>query len=97
MSDMHLKSINNEINLIQMKIKKSLFTLLIVFALSFSFQPVNFFKKEKESVVYVIETSIEKHSDEFLKRNENKKLCIAVSLTLQCFMIYKSNYCFNTS
>lgn len=81
----------------QMEIKKTILAILIVFTMSFSYQPVNVFQKERESIVYVIEVSKEKHLDEFMRRNQTKKLYILVSLTMQCLMTSGSTSTFNSS
>lgn len=80
-----------------MKIKKFIFTLLIIISLSFSLQPVNFIQKEKDAVVFVYEQTESKFLTDFIKRNETKRFSLFVSLTLNCLIIEKNLTVFNTS
>jgi len=80
-----------------MKFKKFIFTLLIVFSLSFSFQPVNFLQKEKDAIVFVYEFGENDFLTDFTKRNEAKRFSQFVSLTLKCLMIENCIPIFNTA
>jgi hypothetical protein len=70
----------------RMKIKKFLITLFIVLAVNFSFQPVTFYIRERQSVVYTIKSGKNKLTDDFFIKNETKRFYILVSLSLK-FMI----------
>lgn len=80
-----------------MKIRKFIFTLLIVFSLSFSFQSVNFLQKERDAIVFVYDRGNNDFLTDFTKRNEAKRFSLFVSLALKCMMIENRIQVFNTS
>jgi len=81
----------------KMDIRKFFLTIVIVFSLSLSFQPVNVFAKEKESIVFIIDSRNDNFTSDFIKRNETRKHAILVSLTIKVLIFkYQTNY-INTS
>lgn len=79
-----------------MEIKKFILAVYIVISLNFSYQPVSIYAKEKEYIVYTIDYNLDNVTNEFINKNETKKLYILVSLTFQT-MIFNSEITFNTS
>ncbi len=80
-----------------MQTKKFLLTIFILFSLSFSFQPVNLYAKEKEAVVFILEYKQDKFTDDFVKKNETRRFQILISLSLNCMLYNLGNNYFNTS
>lgn len=74
-----------------MKIKKFIITIFIVLSVNFSFQPVIFYIRERQSVVYTIKSDKNKINDDFINQNETKRTYILVSLTFQA-MVCESEY-----
>ncbi|MBK8553022.1 MAG: hypothetical protein IPL53_18955 [Ignavibacteria bacterium] len=79
-----------------MEIKKFILAVFIVISLNFSYQPVSIYAKEKEYIVYTIDYNLDNVTNEFINKNETKKLYILVSLTFRT-MISGSVTTFNTS
>ncbi|MDZ4713624.1 MAG: hypothetical protein SGI89_15050 [bacterium] len=67
-----------------MQIKKIILALFIIFCLQFSFQPVGIYSREKDLIVFVIESKKDNSNDEFIKRNETRKFALLVSLSMMC-------------
>ncbi len=88
---------NKRFNLLQMQTKKFLLTVFIIFSLSFSFQPVNIYAKEKEAVVFILEYNQDKFTNDFIIKNEIRKFQILISLTLNCMLYSLENNYLNTS
>lgn len=81
-----------------MQIRKFLITVFIVFSLSFSFQPVSIYLKEKDGIVLVVNYNFDNFTNEFIKNNETRKFALLVSLTLMClFKNTVDNIVYNTS
>ena len=80
-----------------MQPKKFILALFIVFSLSFSYQPVSIFAKEKESIVYILNFKQDNFTNDFIKKNEDRKLSIRVSLTLLAMICNAEKSVFNTS
>ncbi len=80
-----------------MKFKKYLLAVFIIFSLSFSYQLVNFYRKENEPVILVLNYDKDLLTNEFINKNETRKFLLLVSLSFKC-MIYDSEKNFlNTS
>lgn len=80
-----------------MKIKKFILAIFIVISLSFSFQPVNIYAKEKEFIVYILDNHRDNFTNEFIKKNETRKLFILVSLTFKIMISNVGELVFDTS
>ncbi|MEP7145462.1 MAG: hypothetical protein ABI792_00485 [bacterium] len=80
-----------------MQTKKFLLTVFIIFSLSFSFQPVNIYAKDKEAVVFILEYNQDKFTNDFIIKNEIRKFQILISLTLNCMLYSLENNYLNTS
>jgi len=80
-----------------MNIRKFLLAIFIVISLGFSYQPVNIFAKERESIVFIIDARSDNFTNEFIKRNETRKQIILVSLTLKLLINNSEKVYFNTS
>ncbi|MEO8666390.1 MAG: hypothetical protein ABI462_12935 [Ignavibacteria bacterium] len=88
---------NKDFNFIEMQIKKFLLTVLIIFSLSFSFQPVNIYAKEKEAIVFILQYKLDKFTEDLIIKNETRKFQILISLSLNCMLYSPGNNYFNTS
>ncbi|HMS34342.1 MAG TPA: hypothetical protein PKC91_09660 [Ignavibacteria bacterium] len=80
-----------------MQIKKFLLAFFIIFSLSFSFQPVTSYAKEREVIVYIMNKDLDSNTSDFINKNEHRKFVIQLSLILNVMMINKSKVTFNTS
>ncbi|HMS65081.1 MAG TPA: hypothetical protein PKD83_07485 [Ignavibacteria bacterium] len=79
-----------------MKIRKLILTVFILFSLSFSYQPVSGFTNLKAPVVFVLDVSKDKVTNEFLKAGKSSFLRTQVSLTIQCLILNRIDY-YNSS
>jgi len=80
-----------------MNIRKFLLAIFIVISLSFSYQPVNVFAKERESIVFIVDSRSDTFTNDFIKTNETRKYTILVSLTMKCLINNTEKGYFNTS
>ncbi len=80
-----------------MQIKKLIFAIFIIFSLSFSYQPVSIYSKEKEVIVYIVSKDQDNYTADFINKNESRKFVIQLSLILKLMIINKSEMTFNTS
>ncbi|MCB0727103.1 MAG: hypothetical protein KDD00_06535 [Ignavibacteriae bacterium] len=80
-----------------MKIRKFLVTIFIILSVNFSFQPVTFYIRERQSVVYTIKSDKNKITDDFINKNETKRFYILVSLTFQAEICESEALRFNSS
>lgn len=70
-----------------MNFRKFLLTLFIVLSLNFSYQSANTFLKEKNSIVFIINTREDSYANDFINTNQIRKHNILVSLTLNLMII----------
>lgn len=77
--------------------KKYILAVFIVFSLSFSYQPVSIYSKEKDSVIYILECNQDNFTNDFIKKNETKKFNLLISLSFQCMIFKKNINFFNSS
>ncbi|MDQ3019974.1 MAG: hypothetical protein M3R36_05300 [Bacteroidota bacterium] len=80
-----------------MEIKKYILAVFIIFSLSFSYQPVRIYSKEKDPMVFVINYKKDLLTNEFISQNEARKFMLLVSLTFKCMVYNEENIFFNTS
>ena len=80
-----------------MNFKKIILSVFIILALNFSYQPANNFFKLKESIVLILESENDFHTNEFIKKNEAKAFNTLVSLTLMILYENRSKFYFNSS
>jgi hypothetical protein len=80
-----------------MQIKKIILAFFIIISLSFSFQPVSVYAKEKEVIVYILNKDQDINTADFINKNEHRKFVIQLSLTLSLLMIYQNNSLYNSS
>ncbi|HMQ68335.1 MAG TPA: hypothetical protein PKC58_05060 [Ignavibacteria bacterium] len=66
-----------------MKIRKFLIAVFIILSVNFSFQPVTFYIRERQSVVYTVKTGRNRITDDFLNQNETKRFYVLVSLNFR--------------
>ena len=80
-----------------MQIKKFIFAIFIIFSLSFSYQPVSIYSKEKELIVYIMSKDQDDYTADFINENEFRKLAILTSLTFQSMIAGGNAVTYNTS
>ena len=80
-----------------MQIKKIILAIFIVFSLSFSYQPVSIYSKEKEVIVYIVNKDQDNYTADFINKNESRKFVILISLTFQSMIANENIITYNTS
>jgi len=80
-----------------MNFKKFLLTIFIVTSLSLSYQPSNILSKEKESIVFIVDSRSDNFTNDFIKKNETRKHVILVSLTMRYLVNSSERAYFNSS
>jgi len=80
-----------------MQIKKFILAIFIIFSLSFSYQPVSIYSKEKEVIVYIVNKDQDNYTADFINRNESRKFVILISLTFQSMIAGENIITNNTS
>ena len=80
-----------------MQIKKIILAIFIVFSLSFSYQPVSIYSKEKEVIVYIVNKDQDNYTADFINKNESRKFVILISLTFQSMIAGENIITYNTS
>jgi len=80
-----------------MQIKKIILAIFIVFSLSFSYQPVSIYSKEKEVIVYIMNKDQDNYTADFINKNESRKFVILISLTFQSMIAGENIITYNTS
>lgn len=80
-----------------MQIKKIILAFFIIISLSFSFQPVTAYAKEKEVIVYNMNKDLDSNTADFINKNEHRKFVLQLSLILKVMMNNNSKVTFNTS
>lgn len=80
-----------------MQIKKIILAIFIVFSLSFSYQPVSIYSKEKEVIVYIMNKDQDNYTADFINKNESRKFVILISLTFQSMIANENIITYNTS
>jgi hypothetical protein len=80
-----------------MQIKKFILAVFIVFSLSFSYQPVTIYSKEKEPVVFILNYEHDSLTYEFINKNESKKFIALISISLKIMVCNRESIFFNTS
>lgn len=80
-----------------MQIKKFILAIFIIFSLSFSYQPVSIYSKEKEVIVYIVNKDQDNYTADFINKNESRKFVILISLTFQSMIANENVITFNTS
>ena len=80
-----------------MQIKKFILAIFIIFSLSFSYQPVSIYSKEKEVIVYIVNKDQDNYTADFINKNESRKFVILISLTFQSMIANENIITFNTS
>lgn len=80
-----------------MQIKKFILAIFIIFSLSFSYQPVSIYSKEKEVIVYILNKDQDNYTADFINKNESRKFVILISLTFQSMIAGENIITYNTS
>jgi len=80
-----------------MQIKKFILAIFIIFSLSFSYQPVSIYSKEKEVIVYIVNKEQDNYTADFINKNESRKFVILISLTFQSMIAGENIITYNTS
>ena len=80
-----------------MQIKKFILAIFIIFSLSFSYQPVSIYSKEKEVIVYIVNKDQDNYTADFINKNESRKFVILISLTFQSMIAGENIITYNTS
>jgi len=80
-----------------MQIKKFILAIFIIFLMSFSYQPVSIYSKEKEVIVYIMSKDQDIYTADFINRNEFRKFSILISLTFQSLIAGGNIITYNTS
>lgn len=80
-----------------MQIKKLILALFVIFSLSFSYQPVSIYSKEKEVIVYIMSKDQDNYTADFINKNEFRKFVILISLTFQLMIACGNAVTYNTS
>lgn len=80
-----------------MQIKKFILAIFIIFSLSFSYQLVSIYSKEKEVIVYILNKDQDNYTADFINKNESRKFVILISLTFQSMIAGENIITYNTS
>ena len=80
-----------------MQIKKFILAIFIIFLMSFSYQPVSIYSKEKEVIVYIVNKDQDNYTADFINKNESRKFVILISLTFQSMIAGENIITNNTS
>jgi len=80
-----------------MQIKKFILAIFVIFSLSFSYQPVSIYSKEKEVIVYIVNKEQDNYTADFINKNESRKFVILISLTFQSMIAGENIITNNTS
>ena len=81
-----------------MRLKRFIFAVFLVMALSFTFQPAQaMHTKERHSIVYTIDYKDDNTTKELLDTNKKATLKLSVSLTLQILIIDRSCTLYDSS